>query len=182
MMTEGPQPSTRGDFSRDNRSRSRRRSRQRYRGRHCGLPDAVRTGAVLAKQRRWRGARAVHPRQHVAGIDGAERRWRDRGSDPRGPCRTGRGPGEPLLPDRRHRQNASPARSADAEAGAGRGGRKPRCIDRRHAVMETDARGDRMRRAAYGCSFSNWQRSARARFRQRAAPIIAMDHVVVSTA
>ena len=51
---------------------------------------------------------------------------------------------------RRHRQNAPPAGSADAEAGAGRRGRKPRRHLRCGAVVEADPRRDRddARRAA----------------------------------
>ena len=96
--------------------------------------------------------------------------------------RAGRGARQHLLPHQRHREDASPARSADAEAGAGCRGRKPRCRDRRHAVVEADPRRDRIARAACGCFSSNWPRNARFRCEPRPASITAMDHVVIGTA
>ena len=69
-------PRTRGGCFRDHRPRSRRRSRRRHQCRRRGLSDAVCARAGLAEQRRRRRARAVHARQHDAGIDGADRRRR----------------------------------------------------------------------------------------------------------
>ena len=107
-----------------------------------GLPDLVCPRAGLAEQRRWRRPRPVHARQHDAGIDGAERRGRQCGSNSRGACRAGRGARKHLLPNQRHRQNASQARPADAEAGADCRRRKPRRDLRRDAVMEAHPRGN----------------------------------------
>ena len=92
-----------------------------------------------------------------------------------------RGAGEPLLSHQRHRQNASPARPADAEAGAGCRGRKPR----RHLAARR-CRGSvpvrrRRPRAASGCSSSSATRNARCSVRTAPRSITAMDHVVVST-
>ena len=108
-----------------------------------GLSDAVCADAGVAQQRRRRRPRAVHARQHDAGVDGARRRRRHCGPDSRRARGAGRGAGEPLFPHQRHRQNASQARPADAEAGAGRGSRKPRCCHRRDLVVEADPRRDR---------------------------------------
>ena len=80
-------PRTREACSRDHRPRPRRRSHRRYQRGRRRLPDAARARAGLAEQRRWRRPRAVHARQHDAGIDGAERRGRQRGPNPRGACR-----------------------------------------------------------------------------------------------
>ena len=50
------------------------------------------------------------------------------------------------------------------------------------SVMEANPRGDRSRRAACGCFSWNWRKSVRSRCRSAAAPVTALDHVVVSTA
>ena len=70
---------------------------ERYRGRRHSLPDAVRARAGVAKQRRRRRARAVHPRQHDAGTDVAGRRRRDRGPHPQRASPSRRGARQHLL-------------------------------------------------------------------------------------
>ena len=136
-------PRTREACSRDYRPRSRRRSHRRHQCGLRGLPDPVCPRAGLAKRRRWRRSRPVHARQHDAGIGGAERRGRGRGSNSCGACRAGRGAGKHLLPNQRHRQDPPQARPADAEAGAHCGGRKPRRDQRGCAVMEAHPRRHR---------------------------------------
>ena len=74
-------PRTREACSRDHRPRPRRRSHRRHQRGLRRLPDLVCARAGLAEQRRWRRPRPVHARQHDAGIDGAERRGRQRGPD-----------------------------------------------------------------------------------------------------
>ena len=68
---------------------------------------------------------------------------RGRGPDPRRAGGARRGTGEPLLSHQRHRENASPARPADAEAGTGRRGRKPRSDLGGDPVVEAHPRGHR---------------------------------------
>ena len=100
-------PRTREGCFRDHRARPRRRSDRRYRGGRRRLPDAVCTRAVLAERRRRRRARAVHARQHDAGIDGAERRGRER---------------------RPHSRGARPRRARGWRASASAPATSPRCI------------------------------------------------------
>ena len=106
----------------------------------------------------------------------------DGGSHPRRARRAGRGAREHLLSHQRYRQDASQARSADAEAGAGCRGRKPRRDLRRDAVVEAHPRGhggDARRPAV----LPRARQGAAALGREpRPASITAMDHVVVSTA
>ena len=71
--------------------------------------------------------------------------------------------GEPLFPHQRHRENASPSRPADLEAGPRSPTSKAATRSRRQPCRGSAPAPPPMRRMASACSSSNWQRSAHSR-------------------
>src|SRR5450631_3813605 len=164
----------------DYRPGPHRRAAGGYQGRRQGLRIAARAGAVVAKPKRRRRNRAVHARQHDARADGAGRQHTDGRPHPRRGENPGRGARQHLLPSPRHRENAPQARSPGAEAGPGGRGRKPRfrfgrdpALEATRAATET-TRGVRM-------FFLELAQERPHSAATAAAPILGLDHVVVST-